>query len=112
MSDIFSPQLKTKIVRLSLKNWSYVNSLRNGQNNMPSLRENGILRTDSKNKASIPKIQFHSVFTEEDFVNLPQLGKGHYPTMNDIYVNTNGVGCYFGKLDKASGPDTFNARIL
>jgi hypothetical protein len=114
VNDIFTPTEDENPKATPKKFWSYVNSLRNGQNNISSLRENGILRTDSKDKANILNHQFHSVFTEEGSGTLPPLGTGQFPKMNDIYVNPNGVRSYLGKLNpnKASGPDTINARML
>ena len=114
VNDIFTPTEDENPKATPKKFWSYVNSLRNGQNTISSLRENGILRTDSKDKANILNNQFHSVFTEEGSGTLPQLGTGQYNKMKDIYVNPNGVRSYLGKLNpnKASGPDTINARIL
>ena len=114
VNDIFTPTEDENPKATPKKFWSYINSLRSGQNNIASLRENGILRTDSKDKANILNNQFHSVFTEEGSATLPPLGKGQFPNMKDIDVDPNGVRCYLGKLNpnKASGPDTINARIL
>ena len=70
--------------------------------------------TDSKEKADILNNQFHSVFTEEGEAILPPLGNGQQKIMNDIYVHPDGVRSYLSKLNpnKASGPDSINARIL
>ena len=42
-----------------------------------SLRENGILKTDTKEKANICNRQFQSAFTREDDSDRPQKGLVH-----------------------------------
>ena len=48
------------------KFWSFVKSLKKDAFGITSLRENGILKTDTKEKADICNRQFQSAFTRED----------------------------------------------
>jgi hypothetical protein len=41
-------------------------------------------------KAEILNNQFHSVYTKEDFDNLPSKGPSPHPTIPNIQVNSNG----------------------
>ena len=56
------------------KFWSFVKSLKKDAYGITSLRENGILKTDSKEKANICIRQFQSAFTREDDSTRPRKG--------------------------------------
>ena len=79
-----------------------------------SLRENGILKTDSKGKANICNRQFQSAFTLEDDSDPPSKGASPFSSMGDITVDPKGVTKLLDGLNvhKASGPDGLNARVL
>ena len=98
----------------SKKFWSYVNNLKGSSKGIASLRDNGILKIDSKEKANILNRQFHSAFTVEDNTELPDMGTSDFSSMSNISVDRNGVLKLLNKLNpnKASGPDNINARIL
>ena len=97
------------------KFWSFVKSLQKDAYGITSLRENGILKTDSKEKANICNRQFQSsAFTREDDSDLPSKGASPFSSMEDITVDPKGVAKLLGGLNvhKASGPDGLNARVL
>ena len=73
------------------KFWSFVKSLKKDAFGINSLRENGILKTDTLDKANICNRQFESAFTRESDTEIPS--KGTY-------------------IHKASGPDGLSARVL
>ncbi|MCG8116962.1 MAG: reverse transcriptase domain-containing protein, partial [Candidatus Thiodiazotropha endolucinida] len=108
--DPDSPQKSVKVKKF----WSFVKSLKKEAFGITSLRENGILKTDSRDKANICNKQFQSAFTRETDGELPTKGTSPFPSMGDITVDPNGVAKLLGKLKihKASGPDGLNARVL
>ena len=65
---------------MSLKNekakkfWSFVKSLKKDAFGINSLRENGILKTDTLDKANICNRQFESAFTCESDTEIPSKG--------------------------------------
>ena len=96
------------------KFWSFVKSLKKDTYGITSLRENGILKTDSKEKANICNRQFQSAFTREDDSDPPSKGASPFSSMGDITVDPKGVAKQLDGLNvhKASGPDGLNARVL
>jgi hypothetical protein len=58
-------------------------------------------------KADILNKQFHSVYTKEDYANMPDKGSSPYPSMMKIQVNNQGVVKLRRGLRpfKATGPD-------
>ena len=79
-----------------------------------SLRENGILKTDTKEKASICNRQFQSAFTRQGDSDPPSKGASPFSPMGDITVYPKGVAKLLDGLNahKAPGPDGLNARVL
>ena len=96
------------------KFWSFVKSLKKEAYGITSLRENGILKTDSNKKANICKRQFQSASTREDDSDPPLKGASPFSSMRDITVDPKGVAKLLDGLNfhKASGPDGLNARVL
>ena len=96
------------------KFWSFVKSLKKDAYGITSLRENGILKTDTKEKANICNRQFQSAFTREDDSDPPSKGASPFSSMGDITVDPKGVAKLLDGLNvhKASGPDGLNARVL
>jgi hypothetical protein len=45
------------------KFWSYIKNMKKGHTGVAPLRNNGLLINDSKQKAEVLNIQYHSVFT-------------------------------------------------
>ena len=96
------------------KFWSFIKSLKKDAYGITSLRENRILKTDSKEKANICNRQFQSAFTREDDSDPPSKGASPFSSMGDITVDPKGVTKLLDGLNvhKASGPDGQNARVL
>ena len=96
------------------KFWSFVKSLKKDAFGIASLRENGILKTDTKEKANICNRQFQSAFTREGGSDPPSKGASPFSPMGDITVNPKGVAKLLDGLNvhKAPGPDGLNARVL
>ena len=92
------------------KFWSFVKSLKKDTFGITSLRENRILKTDTKEKADICNRQFQSAFTREADSDPPSKGASPFSFMGEIIVDPKGVAKL---LDgKAPGPDGLNARVL
>ena len=96
------------------KSWSFIKSLKKDAYGITSLRENGILKTDSKEKANICNRPFQSAFTREDDSDLHSKGASPFSSMGDITVDPKGVAKLLDGLNvhKASGLDGLNARVL
>ena len=79
-----------------------------------SLRENGILKTDTKEKANICNRQFQSAFTCEADSDPPSKEASPLSFMGEITVDPKGVAKQLDGLNvlKAPGPDGLNARVL
>ena len=56
-----------------------------------SLRENGILKTDTLDKANICNRQFESAFTRESDTEIPSKGTSPFTPMGEITVDPKGV---------------------
>ena len=111
-TDPNSPRKNGKVKKFL----SFVKSLKKEAFGNTSLRKNGILKTESSDKANICNKQFQSAFTQETDAELhvPSKGDSPFPSMGDITVDPNGVAKLLGKLNihKASGPNDLNARVL
>ena len=96
------------------KNWSFIKSLKKDAFGITSLKENGILKTDAKEKADICNRQFQSAFTHEGDSDSPSKGASPFSSMGDITVDPKGVSKLLNGLNvhKAPGPDGLNARVL
>ena len=96
------------------KFWSFVKSLKKDAFGITSLRENGILKTDTFDKANICNKQFESVFTRESDSEIPCKGTSPFTPMGEIAVDPKGVLKLLNGLNihKAPGPDGLSARVL
>ena len=96
------------------KFWSFVKSLKNDAFGINTLRENGILKTDTLDKANICNRQFQSAFTRESDDEIPSKGTSPFTPMGEITVDPNGVLKLLNnlKIHKAPGPDGLSARVL
>ena len=96
------------------KFWSFVKSLKKDAFGITSLRENGILKTDTKEKANICNRKFQSAFTGEADSDPPPKGASPFSYMGEITVDPKGVAKLLDGLNvhKAPGPDGLNARVL
>ena len=96
-------------LRRQKKFWSFVKSLKKTH-----LRENGILKTDTLDKANICNRQFQSAFTRETNDEIPSKGTSPFTAMGEITVDPKGVTKLLNNLNinKAPGPDGLSARVL
>ena len=96
------------------KFWSFVKSLKKDAFEITSLRENRILKIDTKEKADISNRQFQSAFTREAVSDPPWKGASPFSYMGEITVYPKGVAKLLDGLNvqKAPGPDGLNARVL
>ena len=72
------------------KFWSFVKSLKHDAFGISTLRENGILKTDTLDKANICNRQFQSAFTRESDDEIPSKGTSPFTPMGEITVDSNG----------------------
>ena len=85
------------------KFWSFVKSLKKEAFGITSLRENGILKTDTLNKANICNKQFESAFTRESDSEIPCKGTSPFTPMGEITVDPKGVLKLFNSLNIYKG---------
>ena len=104
-----SPKRKEK----AKKFLSFVKSLKKDAFGINSLRENGILKTDTLDKANICNRPFESAFTREPDTEIPSKGTSPFTPMGEITVDPKGVLKLNNlNIHKASGPDGLSARVL
>ena len=96
------------------KFWSFVKSLKKDASGINTLRENGILKTDTLDKANICNRQFQSAFTHESDDEIPSKGTSPFTAMGEITVDPKGVIKLLNNLNihKAPVPDGLSARVL
>ena len=99
---------KAKIFR------SFVKSLKNDAFGINTLKENGILKTDTLDKANICNRPFQSAFTRESDDEIPSKGTSPFTPMGEITVDPDGVLKLLNnlKIHKAPGTDGLSARVL
>ena len=83
---------------IKIKKWSFVESLKKDSFGIASLRENGILKTDTKEKANIGYRQFQPAFTGEGDSDPPSKGASPFSHMADITVDPKGVAKLLDEL--------------
>ena len=93
---------------------SFVKSLKKDASGINTLRENGILKADTLDKANICNRQFQSAFTRESNDEIPSKGTSTFTAMDEITVDPKGVSKLLNNLNihKAPGPDGLSARVL
>jgi len=94
--------------------WKYVKSQRQDSFGVPPLKKDGLLHTDSKEKAEIMLDEFKSVLTPEDKSYIPTLSGRPHVSIDNLVINEAGVTKLLKGLDpnKASGPDNIPCRVL
>ena len=94
------------------KFWSFVKCLKKDATGINPLRENGILKTDSLDKANIRNRQFQSPFTRESNDEISSKGSSPFTAMDEITVDPKGDIKLLNKLNihKAPGPNGLSAR--
>jgi hypothetical protein len=94
--------------------WSYIKSVRKDTSGISPLKDQGLFVSDPKGKAEILNRQYSSVFTKEDYTNIPDLGDSPYPDMPPFTITSPGVEKLLAGLNphKACGPDGLPPKIL
>ena len=111
LQDIVSGNMKNN----SKKLWSYIKHKKQDSSGVAPLKDtDGLLHSDTPAKPEILNNQFRSVYTKEDFDNLPSKGPSPHPTMPNIQVNSNGIKKLLKGLNihKATGPDAIPTIFL
>ena len=81
---------------------------------MAPRKSDGILVTDTQDKANILNNQFQTVFTNERNTNIPDKGPSPHPEMPHISIHNPGILNLLSNLNphKACGPDNIHSRVL
>ena len=97
------------------KFWSYVkNTVQKNSGIGPLKTKEGYQKSDSQSKPDILNDQFHSVFTEEDMEDFPNMGPSPHHAMRRISIDQYGVHKLFSGLQphKATVPEEIPAFVL
>ena len=70
------------------KLFSYIKTQKTENSSIPSLRENGLLKSDTHTKSNILNQQFHKEFTPVTDTQIPDKGPNPHPQMKDINVKS------------------------
>ena len=94
--------------------WRYLKGLKKDTCGIGTLTKNGISATTPSDKAKLLNAQFSSVFTKENYKNIPSPAKRVSPNMTQIKVAPEGVKKLLTNLKtkKAMGPDFLPAIVL
>jgi hypothetical protein len=71
--------------------WGFIKSLKNDSCGVAPLRDDGVLKSNPKEKAEVLNKQFSSVFTNDTNSSYPDLGNSPYKNMPSINITVNGV---------------------
>ena len=88
--------------------WLYIKFLRNVNNGVAPIKEEGKLHSDPTQKANLLNKQFQSVFVKEDHkIHVPKFRDTTAPILGDLKITTKGVEKQLSTLNikKASWPD-------
>ncbi len=100
--------------------YSFIKHRRCDNKDITSLKKDGILYTEDKDKANILNKQFQDAFskpiqyTKDEFQRRCPMPTTAYPNMEPIVIDENGVEKLLRDLkpNKASGPDGISPRVL
>ena len=110
VSNLIDPNSNAVSKRL----WSYIKSKRLDHTGVSTLKHQGSTYSNSQEKANLLAGYFSSVFTNEDVSHIPDLSGETLPSIPQIVVHSDGVAQLLSniKVNKASGPDNLQARLL
>ena len=93
---------------------SFVKSIKKDASGITTLRENGILKTDTLDRVNICNKKFQSAFTRESDAEIPSKGTSSFTPIGEITVDPKGILKLLNnlKIHKASGPDGLSAMVL
>ena len=121
IENIVTPKQDDNSFSNMKKFWSYIKSKKTDYSGVSSLKQDGRLISDPKQKSDSLNHQFQSVFSEAINITTSEFIEDqymqdtrHYPTMQDITITPPGIEKLLQKLDpsKASGPDEIKPRLL
>ena len=120
IESIVTPKEDVSCTGTMKKFWSYIKSKKTDYNGISSLKQDGKLITEPKQKANTLNTQFQSVFSEPStissstFTNENYMSDTEYPTMPDLEITSQGIAKLLLNLDpsKAAGPDELKPRLL
>jgi hypothetical protein len=117
IEKIITPDPENPSENKSKKFWTYIKHCRTNNTNINQLKHEGILHSNSKDKANILNQQFKSVFTKEQnptTITPNPLPHPQHPLLQDINITEPGVRNLLKNIKphKASGPDNISARVL
>ena len=105
-SDPTAPEKHKKMEKFG----SFVKSLKKVAFGITTLRENGILKTDTVDKANICIKQLQSAFMRESNSGIPCKGTSPFTPMGEITGDPKGVNGL--NINKVSGPDGLSVMVL
>ena len=97
------------------KLFNYIKSLRTDHCGIDTLQKDGVLYSDSQDKANILNHYFSTVFTNSNnSADLPSMGPSPYPDITEIEITTAGVKRLLQDLDpsKSHGPNKIPSKLL
>ena len=94
--------------------FSYIKSIRTDNSGVAPLKRDGIIVTDTVEKADILNNQVQSVFTNETDTDIPDKDHSPHSKMPQINISSAGVSKRLCNLNphKSCGPDNIHGRIL
>ena len=107
-------------IRNSMKRfWTFIKHKKSDGNTIPPLKSNGVLHSQSEEKANILNNKFQKAFSEKTEITDQEFRtrcemQGNFPTMSDIVFTENGITKLLANLNphKAAGPDNIMPRVL
>ena len=95
--------------------FSYIKSMRNDNSGEAALKKDGLLVTNTKDKANILNQQFQKAFSTESSADpIPVKNLSSHPQMNEIKISEKGVNKLLHNINpnKATGPDELCGKVL
>lgn len=94
--------------------WKYIRSQKLDNIIVAPLKDNGIIHSNSKDKAQILNKQFQSLFTDEEKSNIPTMSGNPTPSIGNLHITSAGVEKLLQRLqpNKAAGPDNIPCHVL
>ena len=113
-------QMQEDTNRNSMKRfWTFIKHKKLDGNTIPPLKSNGVLHSQSEEKANILNNQFQKAFSEKTEITNQEFKtrcemQGNFPTMPDIFFTENGITKLLANLNphKAAGLDNIMPRVL
>ena len=110
INNILDPQNDNNHKKL----WKFLKSKKKDNNSIPTLKVDGEEISETEQKADIMNKYFTTVFTKENYEDMPTLPNPKHTTMPPIHIEEKGVLKQLLSLNanKATGPDKISTIIL